>query len=662
VLDGLVESLPTAQILLLVNHRPEYEHHWPNKSYHAQLRLDALPAESAEELLRALVGDDPALGPLKHALAARTAGNPLFLEESVRALVETKVLVGERGAYRAGGPLEAIQVPATVQAILASRIDRLPAEDKRLLQAAAVIGNDVPFLLLHAVTGEHEEDLRRGLARLQAAEFLYETALFPDLMYTFKHALTHEVAYTGLLHDSRRALHARIVPAIERLYAERLTEQVERLAHHALRAEVWDTAVRYLRQAGGRAFARSANREAAQLYEQALTALDHLADDRNRLITAMEVRAELRAALVSLSDFERILEILRGLETEATRLGEPSWLGRVSVWLGEYWRVSGSHERALESCERGLAIALGRPDDTALLRVASFHLGLTNVVLGRYPEAVTCLRRVPPLEDKMDVSARVRGVSNGFGWLAWSLALQGEFDEALATGREAMRRGEALRRPLEMTTAYVGLGGAHLLRGDLNAARDFLERGVSIAREHGVALNFAWLASSLGYVYALGGQPDMGVAMAEEALAHSIGVRRLANRSRERRVLAECYLLAGHIGPAIAAAREGLELARRHGERGNEAEALRVLGEVTVGADGDVAEAAPYLLEALALARELGMRPLVAHCHLGLGKLYRRTGNGQEAHEHLTTATAMYREMDMRFWLEQAEAEPKGLA
>jgi class 3 adenylate cyclase/tetratricopeptide (TPR) repeat protein len=658
VLDSLVESLPTARILLLVNHRPEYEHPWPSKSYHAQLRLDALPSESVEELLRALVGDDPALGPLKHALAARTSGNPLFLEESVRALVETKGLVGERGAYRAGGPLEAIQVPATVQAILASRIDRLPAEGKRLLQAAAVVGNDVPFLLLHAVTGESEEDLRRGLARLQAAEFLYETALFPDLEYTFKHALTHEVAYAGLLHDSRRTLHARIVPAIERLYAERLTEQVERLAHHALRAEAWDLAVRYLRQSGGRALARSANREAAQLYEQALAALDHLADDRDRRIAAMEIRGELRAALVPLHEFERILEILGPLEADAVLLDEPSWLGRASVWRGECWRVSGSHDRAIESGERGLAIALSRQDDTALLRDASFHLGLTNLALGRYPETVACFRRVTRLDDQVGMSAPgFVSVPNGMGWLAWSLALLGDFDEGLAVAREAFRRSEVSQRPLPMTTACAGLGGVHLLRGDLGAARGPLERGVSIAREHGVALSFGWLASSLGYVHALGGRPDAGVALAEEALAHSIAIGRIAHRSRQHRLLAECHLLAGHIGPAGAAIRDALDLARRHGERGNEAEALRVLGEVTAGVDGDMAEAAAYFLEALALAQTLHTRPLAAHCHLGVGKLYRRLGKRQEAQEHLATAAARYREMEMRFWLEQVEAE-----
>ena len=215
LLDSLVESLPTAQILLLVNYRPEYQHGWGSKTYYTQLRLDPLPPASAAAVLQALLGDDPSLAPLTPLLIARTAGNPFFLEESVRTLVETGGLVGETGAYRLAQPLHSIQVPATVQAVLAARIDRLPPEAKRLLQTASVIGTEVSFPLLTAIADLPDTELHRHLAHLQAAEFLYETRLFPELEYTFKHALTHEVAYGSLLQERRRALHARIVEALE---------------------------------------------------------------------------------------------------------------------------------------------------------------------------------------------------------------------------------------------------------------------------------------------------------------------------------------------------------------------------------------------------------------------------------------------------------------
>jgi len=233
MLESLVESLPTSRLLLLVNYRPEYQHGWANKTYYTQLRLDPLPPESAGEILDSVLGNDHVLQSLKELLIERTEGNPFFLEESVRTLVETKVLVGERGNYHLEKKVESTQVPATVQAVLTARIDRLPLEEKQLLQSAAVIGKDIPFSLLQAITELSDEQLRRGLTHLQAAEFLYETSLFPDLEYTFKHALTHEVAYGSLLHERQRALHSRIVDAIETLYSNRLIEQVERLAHLA---------------------------------------------------------------------------------------------------------------------------------------------------------------------------------------------------------------------------------------------------------------------------------------------------------------------------------------------------------------------------------------------------------------------------------------------
>jgi class 3 adenylate cyclase len=244
-LHSLVESLPTTQILLLVNYRPEYQHGWGSKTYYTQLRLDPLPPASADELLQALLGDDAGLTPLMQLLIARTEGNPFFLEESVRTLVETGVLVGEPGAYRLAQALPTVQVPATVQAVLATRIDRLPPEDKRLLQTAAVIGTEVPLPLLQAIAEVPEEVLYGGLTHLQAAEFLYETLLFPEPDYTFKHASTHEVAYGSLLLERRRTLHARIVEALEALAGNRVAEQVERLAHHALRGEVWGKALAY---------------------------------------------------------------------------------------------------------------------------------------------------------------------------------------------------------------------------------------------------------------------------------------------------------------------------------------------------------------------------------------------------------------------------------
>ncbi|MGH7730339.1 MAG: ATP-binding protein, partial [Candidatus Eiseniibacteriota bacterium] len=235
LLDGLVESLPGARLLLLATYRRECRHGWGQKSYYTQVRLDPLPPPGADELLRGLLGEHPSLAPLTRLLLERAEGNPFFLEEGVRALVETRVLGGGPGQYSLAKDAAPLQIPPTVQAVLAARIDRLPPGERYLLQTAAVIGVDVPFALLRDIAGQPEEAVTAGLARLQATEFLYEANLFPELEYAFTHALTHEVAYGSLPQERRRAVHACIVEAIETLHRERLGEHIERLAHHARR-------------------------------------------------------------------------------------------------------------------------------------------------------------------------------------------------------------------------------------------------------------------------------------------------------------------------------------------------------------------------------------------------------------------------------------------
>ena len=264
------------------------------------------------------------------------------------------MLTGERGAYRLAHALPGIQVPATVQAVLAARIDRLAAEEKRLLQAAAVIGKDVPFAVLQAIAEVPEDVLRRGLATLQAGEFLHEARLFPDLEYTFKHALTHEVAYGSLLQDRRRALHARIVEAIERLYPDRLAEHVERLAHHALRGEVWEKAVPYLRQAGVKAMARSAYREAVAGFEQALDALQHLPESRDAGGAGHDLHIEASGALASMGRRAKATEHAREAELLAETLGDGRRLGRALSRLALDAWMAGDPDRGLDLAQRAM--------------------------------------------------------------------------------------------------------------------------------------------------------------------------------------------------------------------------------------------------------------------------------------------------------------------
>jgi predicted ATPase len=276
LLNLAVQSLPAARVLVLVSYRPQYRHEWGNLSYYTQLRIDPLPAGEATELLDHVLGDDASLGPLKRRLVDWTEGNPFFLEESVRGLEETGSLNGSPGAYKLIRPVGTIEVPATVEDVLAARFDRLAPGDRKVLEAAAAIGRDVPFTLLAAITESRDEELRETLRRLQDAEVLYERSVSPELEFTFKHVLTQEVAYRTQLPEARRHLHARILHALEAGARDPATEQLDRLAHHAFHGELWDRAVEYLRRAGRRALFASANGEAVEIFEQALLALRHL--------------------------------------------------------------------------------------------------------------------------------------------------------------------------------------------------------------------------------------------------------------------------------------------------------------------------------------------------------------------------------------------------
>jgi tetratricopeptide (TPR) repeat protein len=655
-LDSLVESLPTARILLLVNFRPEYSHDWGRKTYYTPLRLDPLPHESAEELLDVLLGDDSTLRPLKQLLIDQTEGNPFFLEESARTLVETRVLVGERGHYRLAKPLESIQVPATVQVVLAARIDRLPSEEKRLLQSASMLGKDVLFALLQAVADLAELELRLGLASLQAAEFLYETRFFPDLEYTFKHALTHDVAYGGLLHERRCALHARVVGAIERLWPDRLAEHAERLTHHAMRGEAWDRAVIHARQAGAKAASRSLHRDAVAYLEQALAALDHLPESRESVTEAIDLRLDLRNSLHPLAEHERIAENLAAAERLAVGLEDPLREARVLGYLSMHFGVVGPPVRALEHAERALVLAT-QAGSTDLELEMRLRVGIAYTYLDQR-RTITILRELISCLDD-DLTARHRfglmfTAPGARGILAQSLAAVGDFREAVAVGAEAVRIAEALDHRYSLAFVCRVVGTVHALRGDLARALPLLTRSLELCRAVGARFLLPATAAQLGLARAHEGRMVDAGMLLDEAVDEAPGDYETV---WTKVVAAAGYQLAGRLERAAEVAAIALTQALERGEAATAAWASYVLGETATASNPPEATMAEHHYRAvLTGAESLGLRPLVAHCHLGLGKLYRRTGDGVRAQEHLTTAATKYREMDMGFWLARAEA------
>jgi tetratricopeptide (TPR) repeat protein len=580
----------------------------------------------------------------------------LFLEESVQALVEAGALVGERGAYRLDRPLDAIRVPATVQAVLAARIDRLPPEDKRLLQTAAVIGKDVPFALLQAIADTPETDLQAGLSRLQAAELLYAVSLFPDLELTFKHALTHEVAYGGLLQERRRALHARIVDAIERLYTDRLDEHTERLAHHALSGQVWEKAVDYYRQAGLRAMARSAYPEARRFLEQALEAFAHLPDDPAWVPVAIDLRFDLRTTLTSLQLHQNVREHVDAAVALAEAIGDRARLGRGATYQAHYLRATVDHRRAVEAGDRAAAIGVELGD--LRLQVAAIDVARSSAFeMGAHQGAIDRLRSNVALLSG-DLALEMLGQSQApaitsRGYLALSLAWLGDFPEAIRVAEEAVQIAEAIAHEWTMRSAYLNAGLVYSLHGDVARAIPRLEQGDAIARKLGIG-NSIFLAN--GYTQA--GRAEEAIPLFERGIQQAASTGWLPCVSLWTGWQAAAYLGGGRIGQAEQTAIQAVEMARTNTELGFEAEAHYQLGEVALQIEPfDPTRPEQHFRDALAIAEELGMRPLQAHCRLGLGKLHRRAGRPEDARSELNQAIDLYLSMEMRHWLPEAESE-----
>jgi class 3 adenylate cyclase/tetratricopeptide (TPR) repeat protein len=659
-MDALVEALPP-YTLVAGTYRPEYVDRWTGHPGFTLVRVDALEPLATARLLDALLGAGPALEPLKRLVAERANGNPLFLEECVASLVETGALEGEPGAYRFTRPTLALEVPPTVRATIAARIDRLRYEDKRLLQAASVIGDEVPVRLLEAVADVPAEEVRRGLDQLRAAGLLDQRALFPDLVYGFRHALVHDVAYESLLHDRRRGLHARILAAVEQLYAGGLAEQTERLAHHAFLGEAWDRALGYCREAGARTLARMASWESVSFFERALAALAHRPTDVG---LGVDLRCDLHNALVPLGQHARSVTVLREAAALATSLGDRPRLARaLSFESNVHWDMGASDEAARVG-EQALAIA-EETRDIGLQVVGHYNVGAGRRALGDYRQALVVLRRnlalLPPGASGERFGLPGIAAVLTRAQLAWTLAELGQFDEAVQTAEEGLRLAEACRDPYSVTYALLGLGGTLVRRGQMWEAKGLLERGVAQCGD--MPAFYPPFAGDLAMVYAAAGRTAEALELAERGVGQARSMQRLGRLSLITTHLGEARLLAGQTAAAAAEGRRALELAHTHRERGNVVYAERLLGAAAAAASPpDVERARGHLARALALAGELGMRPLVARCHLGLGRLARQVGDVSGAEKHLAEAREGLEAMRMTFWLERLGLEPAGPA
>lgn len=657
-LDLLVDSVPMASLMLLVNYRPEYSLQWSDKSYCTQLRVDPLQASGAEELLFKLLGNNPDLAPLKQLLIKRTEGNPFFAEESVRSLAETGVLSGEKGAYRPALKIDNLVIPTTVQNLVADRIDRLPAEEKQLLQSAAVIGVIFPFDLLQAVSELTDEQLLEYLTHLKSAEFIYETNLFPRLEYTFKHALTNEVAYGALLRDRRNYLHAKIVTHLEKNAAENLQDHVETLAHHAFQGEIWDKAELYLKQAGAKAVSRSSFRNAVVWYEQALKALRNLPVDTNTLKDSADIRINIRNALFVLGDFGQGFKYLEEAKEAAIALKDQARLGTILNLITAHWNIAGNSEQAVLSAKEAL-VHTRAPENIDSRIVAHYFLGVAHHNLGQYEQAVEVLEEALHLIG--DRKFELFGTTGSVyvicrAWLIRALAQLGSFAEAASYLNEAIKTAEDSKHPYSIAYAYYGAGIVFFVQGNFDKAIGLLERGLAACDSAEIPVQRPLVACCLGAAYAFVGRLDEAYKLLESAVADTASMKRMAGQAMRIALLSSAYLLAGRADEAEQLAEKGLQLAAESKDKGSLAWLNVILAEATVqGRPLNIDKAENGYEIGLAIAEELKMLPLQAHCHAGMGNLYAQRKNIVRSRSEFHAAIGIYRAISMPYWLSKAE-------
>lgn len=615
MIEALVDRMGGARLLLLTTARTAQRLPWAqagHRSYCSSLPLAPLDAEAANALLGSVLGQEPDLAELRARIVARAGGTPLFLEEFSRALLEQGVVVRAAPSKTRGPALqitrsaEAIAIPASVQAILATRIDQLAPDERRLLQIASVIGKDVPSAILAGVAGLPRNVLHYRVTSLLAAEFLYEVLSGDPAQgadYTFKHALTQAVAYDGMLRRQQRELHARVLMTMEALADDRAEEMTETLAGHALRGEAWERAATLATRAGARANARSAYQSAIGFYEQAIQALSHLPETPETLAQAIDLRLGLRVALGPASEYRRVLEVMDQVRDLAIRLGDAHRIAQIEVSRSIGQSVLGMTRESVETGAAALALARALGDPATRLNAAYAYgqalwfageLTLAEQIMTEHLHLARGALRLSSTGTSGTASVLMMVC------LANTHSLLGDSDTALTLAGEAAEIAQQTGKPYDISYAHLAHGLAHLMAGDAARAAAALERALEVGRAAKIAVLLPSVARFLGPAWVAIGRREAALELTREAVLASRGSGALT---------AWCGLAHAHALPeteALAQLEESAALALDLGCRPLAVLVLRRLGEVKLSrASG--AEAVATLRQAHELAQQIGM-------------------------------------------------------
>jgi class 3 adenylate cyclase/predicted ATPase len=638
LLNLLADGIANARVLMLVNYRPEYRHEWGSKTYYTQLRLDPLGVESAAQMLSALLGESGELVPLKRLIIDKTEGNPFFIEEMVQALFEQRVLA-RNGVVRIAKPLTAARIPVTVQDLLASRIDRLGANEKALLQTLAVLGKEFSLSLIEQVGARSGVELERMLSALQLAEFIYEQPAFPEVEYTFKHALTQEVAYNSMLSERRKQLHERTAQAIGKLFDSELETHLSDLAHHYSRSGNAAKAVEYLQRAGEQAIERSANAEAITQFSAALDLLKTLPEGTERAQRETGLQLLLGGALgVATGPGE--LEVKRAFSRAqelSFQIHDDALLFHALAGIWYHHQVAGEVEPSLEVGKQLLHLSQ-TIEEPARLKFAHLAMAQSLLYLGDVIPSVEHIRQSEAIAD-----AERRATSYHLGeapprWLAISANAfwqSGYPDQAMGRCRDALAQAEELSHGYVSAVTRMFCGYFCADCRHIQAVLRHAEAGAAISSEYGfwlVSPNLlmlrGWALIHLGAVEEGFDQISRGVGMLP-----SLGVGYYLSR----RFIAEAYLLTKRTEEGLRLVNESLQDLEKGKRRVDHAELYRLKGELLLLQNARPrADAEVCFRTAIELARGQQARSWELRSTVGLARLLAAQDRRAEARTMLT--------------------------
>ena len=659
-LTYLIGGLASTRILLILLYRPEYTHPWANKTYYSQIRVDQLSSGVSSDLIRAILEDGEVALELRTLILNRAAGNPLFMEEFTHSLVENGSIRKKENQYVLGRKASEIQVPDTIQGIIAARIDRLEDSLKRTMQVASVIGRDFAYRILQTIMGVQQE-LKSSLLNLEQLEFIYEKSLFPELEYMFKHALTQEVAYNSLLLKRRKEIHESIGKAIETLYAERLEEFSEVLAHHYARSENWEKAYQYLWASAIKVGSRYSVWEAFRLGKEAMNALSKLPDTEENKRKGIEARLFMSLAMMALGYPEGSLEILQEGERLSKELGDTRSSARFHGSMGMYFGLMGDKHKARDYMEDAFQAA-EKTKDVEVVAPIGFQLCTTyQTSFDMLKVAEVAPRVIAMLEETRRETAAFASQFNLYSALVaaygFALAYQGNMKEGQAQCEKALRFATELNDIGSMGYAEFFYGGILLFKGEAKNAIEHLQNAIKYCEQAQIAtiLGMAW--SDLGNGYALLGDFETALKYMKKGfeLDRDLGIS-YGLLSHYVSLLWVYYQL-GDFDNTLSYFGKTLESAQK--EQMKDVEALCYLNlAVFMGMGGeslfDVAEG--FISQGMELLEDFKGTPRYGQGLQTLGQFYTVVGKKEKARECLEEARGLYQKMGMDYYASVVQA------